>query len=60
MGNPLAPLHGNLPQDWHCWVGVGGVLYARYERASPPILVAADSADALRTKIAIAEIDIWR
>ena len=37
---------------WHTWVGVGGVLYARRVRTSPPKVVRAADADGLRAKIA--------
>ena len=36
---------------WHTWVGVGGVLYARRERTSPPKVVRAADTDALRAVI---------
>lgn len=36
---------------WHCWVGVGGVLYARREKTSPPQVVRAPSPQALREAI---------
>ena len=37
---------------WHTWTGVGGVLYARRERTSPPKVVRGADADALRAAIA--------
>jgi len=37
---------------WQTWVGVGGVLYARRERSSPPWVVRAASAAELRQRIA--------
>jgi hypothetical protein len=36
---------------WHCWIGVGGILYARLERTSPPRVVRAPSAQSLREAI---------
>ena len=36
---------------WHTWVGVGGVLYARLPKSSPPRVVRAPSAQALREAI---------
>jgi hypothetical protein len=36
---------------WHTWAGVGGVLYARRERTSPPKVVRGADADALRAAI---------
>jgi hypothetical protein len=36
---------------WHTWTGVGGVLYARREKSSPPWVVRAPSAQALREAI---------
>jgi len=36
---------------WHTWVGVGGVLYARRERSSPPKVVRGANAGALRAAI---------
>jgi hypothetical protein len=36
---------------WRTWVGVGGVLYARQERTSPPKVVRAADADALHAAI---------
>jgi len=39
---------------WECWVGVGGVLYARRPRSTPPKVVRAPSAGALREAIGAA------
>jgi hypothetical protein len=36
---------------WHTWTGVGGVLYARRERTSPPKVVRAADAAGLRAAI---------
>jgi hypothetical protein len=36
---------------WQTWVGVGGVLYARRPRSTPPMVVRAPSAQALREAI---------
>ena len=41
---------------WSCWPAViAGLVYARYPRSSPPMIVRADSADGLRPKIEDAE-----
>jgi hypothetical protein len=45
--DPLAPLRGKLPRGWECWTGVAGLLYARYPKSSPPIVLRATSADEL-------------
>ena len=36
---------------WHTWAGVGGILYARRERSSPPKVVRAATIEALRGAI---------
>jgi hypothetical protein len=36
---------------WHTWTGVGGVLYARLPKSSPPKVVRASSPKALREAI---------
>ena len=36
---------------WQTWVGVGGILYARRSKSSPPQVVRAPSAQALREAI---------
>jgi hypothetical protein len=36
---------------WQTWAGVGGILYARRPKASPPRVVRASSAQALREAI---------
>ena len=36
---------------WHTWAGVGGILYGRRERTSPPKVVRAADADGLRAAI---------
>ena len=40
---------------WHCWVGVGGLLYARRERSSPPRVVRASTPYGLRAEVEAAE-----
>ena len=50
--SPLAPLFGKLPRGWECWVGVGGILYARRLKSSPPIVVRAADPAQLRDAIA--------
>ena len=49
--SPLAPLFGKLPRGWECWVGVGGILYARRRKSSPPVVFRAATAEELATKI---------
>jgi hypothetical protein len=41
--------------DWHVWRGVGGLLYARRPRTSPPVVVRAEDAVDLRDQIKRAE-----
>jgi hypothetical protein len=36
---------------FHCWQGCGGLWYARRLRASPPVVLRAESLDELRQKI---------
>ena len=36
---------------WHCWVGVGGILYARIPMSSPPVVVRAPTVSELRTLV---------
>jgi hypothetical protein len=36
--DPLAPLRGKLPRGWEAWTGVGGILYARRRKTSPPVV----------------------
>jgi hypothetical protein len=46
---PLAPLYGKLPPGWECWTGVGGILYARRRKTSPPVVLrSADAEDLAR------------
>jgi len=40
---------------WQTWVGVGGVLYARRPKSSPPMVVRAASPEALAEAIETAE-----
>ena len=49
--DPLAPLYGKLPRGWECWTGVGGILYARRRKSSPPVVLRAATADELAAKI---------
>ena len=49
--SPLAPLFGKLPRGWECWVGVGGILYARLRKSSPPIVFRAATAEEPAAKI---------
>jgi hypothetical protein len=51
----LAALRGNLPPGWQCWRCVGGILYARLPRCTPPIVVRAADPDTLAAKMAKAE-----
>jgi len=47
--DPLATLRGKLPQGWEAWTGVGGILYARRRKTSPPVVFrSADAADLAR------------
>ena len=48
--SPLAPLYGKFP-GWECWVGVGGILYARRRKTSPPVVFRAATAEELAAKI---------
>ncbi len=36
---------------WHCWAGVAGMLYAKLERASPPVVVRGADPATLRDSI---------
>ena len=47
--DPLAPLRGKLPRGWEAWTGVGGILYARRRKTSPPVVFrSADACDLAR------------
>jgi hypothetical protein len=50
--SPLAPLYGKLPRGWEAWVGVGGILYARRRKTSPPVVLRASTAEELAAKVA--------
>jgi len=50
--SPLRSLYGKLPRGWECWVGVGGLLYARRRLTSPPVVFRAATADELAAKVA--------
>ena len=41
---------------WHTWAGVGGLLYARRLKSSPPRVVRAATPDGLRAEIEASEI----
>jgi hypothetical protein len=41
--------------DWHVWRGLGGLVYARRPRTSPPVVVRAEDAVDLRDQIKRAE-----
>jgi hypothetical protein len=47
----LAPLYGKLPRGWEAWTGVGGLLYARLRKSSPPVIFRAATPDELAAKI---------
>jgi len=49
--DPLAPLYGKLPRGWEAWTGVGGMLYARRRRSTPPIVLRSTSADDLARQV---------
>jgi hypothetical protein len=49
--DPLAPLYGKLPPGWECWVGIGGLLYARRRRSTPPVVLRSTSAEDLAAKV---------
>jgi hypothetical protein len=36
---------------WHCWEGVAGMLYAKLERASPPVVLRGEGPADLRDSI---------
>jgi hypothetical protein len=40
---------------WHVWRGVGGLVYARRPRTSPPVVVRAEDAVGLRDQISQAD-----
>jgi hypothetical protein len=50
--DPLAPLYGKLLRGWECWTGVGGILYARLRRSTPPVVLRAATAEELAAKVA--------
>jgi hypothetical protein len=49
--DPLRPLYGTLPRGWEAWRGIGGVLYARRRKTSPPVVFRAATAEDLAAKI---------
>jgi hypothetical protein len=48
----LAPLRGKLPRGWEAWTGVGGILYARRRKTSPPVVFRAADACGLAAQVA--------
>jgi hypothetical protein len=48
--DPLAPLHGQFPR-WEAWRGIGGLLYARLRRSTPPIVFRDVTGDGLARQI---------
>lgn len=54
-GEELAAIDRDYP-PWHAWQGpLGGLLYARWPKSSPPMVVRAVSPDELRQAIEAAE-----
>jgi hypothetical protein len=49
--DPLAPLRGKLPRGWEAWTGVGGILYARRRKTSPPVVFRSASAGDLARQV---------
>jgi hypothetical protein len=49
-GNPLAALYRQFP-GWEAWRGVGGMLYARRRKSTPPIVFRAVTVEELAAKI---------
>jgi hypothetical protein len=46
--DPLTVLRGQFP-GWEAWTGVGGILYARRRKTSPPVVLrSADAEDLAR------------
>lgn len=43
------------PFGWEAWVGISGILYARWARSTPPIVVRAATAEDLAAKVAEAQ-----
>lgn len=48
------PYAAEFPQ-WHVWRGVGGLVYARRPRTSPPVVVRGEDAVDLRDQMRRAE-----
>jgi hypothetical protein len=51
---PALPVLDDLRDEfpgWHCWRGVGGRLYARLRKSSPPFVVGAAGTLALPERI---------
>jgi hypothetical protein len=46
----LARIERDHP-GWHCWEGVGVLLYARLPRSSPPVVVSATTPAELEARI---------
>jgi hypothetical protein len=55
LASALAQVDRDYP-GWHAWSAVlGGIVYARYPRSSPPMVVRAVTIDGLRSEIENAE-----
>jgi hypothetical protein len=44
------PYAAEFPQ-WHAWMGVAGLVYARWRNSSPPVVVRGEDAVDLRDEI---------
>ncbi len=54
MGNFSEQLWGDSPErrhGWEAWTGVGGILYARRRKTSPPVVFRSASADDLARQV---------
>ena len=54
VSGPALPTLDDVAREfprWHCWEGVTGMLYAKLERASPPVVVRGADPAALRDSI---------
>ena len=45
---------------WHAWAGVGGIVYARRVRSSPPIVLRAHNLAVLRDRVAKKNAELVR
>jgi len=43
---------------WHPWRGIGGLVYARLPRSSPPIVVRAHNISTLRIRVALKDAEL--